>query len=60
LFLKLALNNLISLVYDRRNTDDHNPNGNVYKTVSNNYNLYTSLGNGVPLQIGLRWMIAKK
>ncbi len=60
LFLELALNNLISLGYDRRNTDDHNPNGNVYKTVSNNYNLYTSLGNGVPFQIGLRWMIAKK
>ena len=60
LFLELALNNLISLGYDRRNTDDHNPNGTVYKTTGNNFGLYTSLGNGVPLQIGLRWMIAKK
>ena len=59
-FLELALNNLISLGYDRKNTDDHNTDGNIYKTVSNNYSLYTSLGNGVPLQIGLRWMIAKK
>lgn len=60
LFLELALNNLLSLGYERKNTDDHNQNGNIYKSVSNNYSLYSSLGNGVPLQVGLRWMLAKK
>ena len=60
LFLELALNNLLSLGYERKNTDDHNSNGNIYKSVSNNYSLYSSFGNGVPLQVGLRWMIAKK
>lgn len=60
LFLEAALNNLISLGYERRNTEGQNQNGNYYKGVTSNYNLSSSLGSGVPLQIGLRWMIAKK
>ncbi len=60
LFIEAALNNLISLGYERNNTEQRNQNGNYFKGVTNSYNLSTSLGNGVPLQLGMRWMFSKK
>jgi hypothetical protein len=60
LFLEAALNNLISLGYENRNTEQRNPNGTYNKGANNSYNLSSSLSNGVPLQIGIRWIIAKK
>ena len=60
LFLELALNNLLTLGYEQRNTEEENPAGGIYKGSSNSYNLYSSLGSGVPLQVGLRWMIPRK
>jgi hypothetical protein len=60
LFLEVALNNLITLGYERRNTEESNPAGGLYKGSSNSYYLYSSLGSGVPLQVGLRWIIPGK
>ena len=60
LFIEAALNNLISLGYVRNNTEQSNQNGNIFKGVNNSYNLSSSLGNGVPLQLGMRWMFAKR
>jgi len=60
LFLEAALNNLISFGYERRNTEVHYQNGNTYKGASNSYYLSSSVGSGVPLQIGMRWIIARK
>ena len=60
LFLDVALSNLLTLGYEHRNTEEENPAGGIYKGSSNSYNLYSSLGSGVPLQVGLRWMIPRK
>lgn len=60
LFLEAALNNLISFGYERKNTTEQVQSGNTYKGISNNYYLSSSVGSGVPLQIGMRWIIAKK
>ncbi len=59
LFLELALNNLISLGFERKNMEEQNQNGTVYKGTNESYNLATSLGGGIPLQIGMRWIIGK-
>lgn len=58
LFIEVALNNLITLGFERKNIEDQKQGGNIYKGTSTSYNLHSSLGNGVPLQIGMRWIIA--
>ena len=58
--LEVALNNLLSVGYEHKNTEDRNAGGNNYKGVNNSYHITSSLSNGVPLQVGVRWMIAKK
>ncbi len=60
LFLEAALNNLVSFGYERRNTEEQVQNGSTYKGTSNSYYLSSSVGTGVPLQIGMRWIISKK
>jgi len=60
LFLEVALNGLINFGYEKINTEEYNFNSGIYKTNSNNYYLYSNLGNGVPLQVGLRWIIPGK
>jgi hypothetical protein len=60
LFLDVALNNLVTLGYIRTNADQKVENLPNYKYVKNSFNFSSSLGFGVPLQIGMRWMIAKK
>ncbi|MEP7106580.1 MAG: hypothetical protein ABI760_01335 [Ferruginibacter sp.] len=60
LFLEAALYNLISVGYERKNTEQGTQGGTFTKGVNNSFNMSTSLGNGMPLQIGIRWIIAKK
>ena len=60
LFLEAAFNNLITLGYERRKSEQQTQNTIVYKGTSNSYSLSSSLGNGSPLQIGMRWIIPKK
>jgi hypothetical protein len=60
LFIEAALNNLISFGYERKNTERGNQAAPFSKGLVNYYNLSSSLGNGAPLQIGIRWIIAKK
>ncbi|MEJ7588470.1 MAG: hypothetical protein WKI04_12990 [Ferruginibacter sp.] len=60
LFIEAALINLISLAYERKNTEQGNSNSSFLTGVSKSYSLSSSLGNGVPLQIGVRWIIARK
>jgi hypothetical protein len=60
LFLEAALNNLLSLGYSRVNSKQQLPNSSITKGVSNSYHFSSSIGNGVPLQLGVRWIIPKK
>ena len=60
LFLEMALNNLVTLGYTRINTEQQGQNVQNYKGVNNSFGFYSSLGTGVPIQVGMRWMIAKK
>lgn len=57
-FIEVALNNLFSVSYERKNTEQGS-SGPFLKRVVNNYGFSTSIGNGVPLQVGIRWIIAK-
>lgn len=60
LFLEVALSNLITLGYQQLNAQDENAGGGIYKSSSKSFNFSSSLGSGVPLQVGLRWMIPRK
>ncbi|MBC7888807.1 MAG: hypothetical protein H7Z13_13095 [Ferruginibacter sp.] len=59
-YLEAAFSNLISLGYERKNTEQATQGGSVSKGVNNSFNISGSLGNGVPLQVGMRWIINKK
>ncbi len=60
LFLEVALNNLINLGYQQINAQNENGVGGNYKSSNKSFNFSSSLGSGVPLQVGLRWMIPRK
>ena len=60
LFLDAALNNLFSLGYERRNSEYQNSGSPRIKRVSNSLNLSSGIGSVTPLQVGMRWMIARK
>ena len=60
LFLDAALNNLFSLGYDRKNTEYESSGSPRIKRVINSFNLSSGIGSGTPLQVGIRWMIARK
>ena len=59
LFLEAAFQNIV-LGYERKNRYEQVPNGDDNKSVISNYNLQTSLGNCIPLQIGMRWILPGK
>ena len=60
LFLDAALNNLFSLGYERKNTDYQISGSPRIKRVTNSFNLSSGIGSVTPLQVGMRWMIARK
>lgn len=60
LFLEVALYNLGSLSYGKTNTEELYPGGNVNKGVITSFSFASNISNGAPLQVGMRWIIAKK
>ena len=60
LFLEAALNNLFSVNYERKNTEYQNTGSTNFKGVTNNFGLSSGIGSGIPLQVGMRWMITRK
>ncbi|MEO6721043.1 MAG: hypothetical protein ABIN67_11760 [Ferruginibacter sp.] len=58
LFVEAALNNLVTLGYTHINLETKNQAGVLSTGNNNSYNLSSSIGNGVPLQVGVRWLIA--
>lgn len=60
LFLEAALNNLLTIGYERSNIETQDGNGNNTKGVTNFFNLSSGIGSSAPLQVGVRWMIVRK
>lgn len=59
LFLEASLNNLVSLNYGHSNLEQHAGSSSSNAT-TDTYHFSSSLGNNIPLQIGVRWIIPKK
>lgn len=59
-FLDASLNNLVSIGYTKINMEQNNQDGTNYRGSNNSFSINSSLGAGVPLQLGLRWLISKK
>ena len=60
LFLEAALNNLVMLGYETKSIETYQSNVNDTKWSANSFNLSSGIGSGTPLQVGIRWMIARK
>ena len=59
--LDAALNNLLSLNYEQRKTDEKITNAVTNSRTNTSFNLSSSIANGSnPLKIGVRWIIPKK
>lgn len=59
-FLDASINNLASLSFQQEKIQQKNIDGSSSSRTNRNYNFYSTVGNGTnPLQIGVRWIIAK-